>query len=378
MGAACRSPLCWVPRTRPTKLWRCRFATSKMLLAHLANSVHSASSYPGSPRPTVCHLVGLLHCSRSMATPRKPWCTRWTPACWSEKLRHSSACTFWLPNCCRGHAPSGTPTGQRTMPQSSVCSAISRFRCPLPKARARHARCAWLRNTPRRHLERPLAEVRHVQHPLQFLLHHRLTRRLDAAPLTQRRHQTRGDLAVHRIQRDDGIGKEAVAIAGWIVEPHLVGRRKACHERAHAIWIPQIEICMPRQHAHSPRRIRQRRHRLDREPFVQHQVVATPARMERIEGRLPFRTIDCRQHCQRCQYVSHILPCIELSLGAPYALGTPIRREIRQAGVAERAAPDRSAIDLVIARISEPLICCTQCGTHCIADCFARHVAHRV
>ena len=60
----------------------------------------------------------------------------------------------------------------------------------------------------------PLLRFGRIEDPLQLLLHQRLPRRLEAAPLAERRHHPRGDLAVHRIQRDDGVGQEAIAAAG--------------------------------------------------------------------------------------------------------------------------------------------------------------------
>ena len=103
-----------------------------------------------------------------------------------------------------------------------------------------------------------------------------------------------------------------------------------------------------------------------------------PARMERVERRAPFRTVDRRQHRESGQHVGHVLSRIELRLRPRDAVGAAIRREIRKASIAQRAPADRGAVDLVRTGVGQPLVGRSQRGTQRAADRGPRDVAHRM
>ena len=169
---------------------------------------------------------------------------------------------------------------------------------------------------------------------------------------------------------------KAVAAAGRFVEAHLIAGGEAGDQRSHAVRIPQIEVRVLRERTHSVRRIGQRRHRLDGEPLVQHQIIAMPARMESVECRAPFGAVDCRQHRQSREHVGHVLPCIELRLCPRNTVGITVRRKVHKACIAQCSPANRGPVNAVRPRIGQSLIRCTQCSTQCAADCRTRSVTH--
>ena len=228
------------------------------------------------------------------------------------------------------------------------------------------------------HLERVARQVRHVQDALQFRLHQRLPRGIDAAPLAERRYHPRRHLAVHRIERDDRVGQEPVAAARRVVEPHRIAGGEAADQRAHPVGVAQVVIRMPRP-ARAPRPACRARcevawianHLSSTSASSRQRAWNAASAASRSAQSMPASTASAASTSVMLRPASNCA----LASRTPSA---PSGREIGQAGVAQRAPADRRAVDAVGPGVGQPVVGGAQRVAQRRADRRAHALAHRV
>jgi hypothetical protein len=102
---------------------------------------------------------------------------------------------------------------------------------------------------------------------------------------------------------------------------------------------------MAGQLAHPRRSLRQGRARVDAEPLFDDEIVMRPGGIKAGKCGRTFRPVEVGKHRERRQNVGHVRPASNCAPGQCRPLVRIGRGEIGEAGVAQRAAADRDAVD---------------------------------
>ena len=132
-------------------------------------------------------------------------------------------------------------------------------------------------------------------------------------PLPQRRQQPGRDLRIDRVQIQYLIRHETVSRPVGGVEPELIARAEGTDQGTYLVRIAGIERAVIQQGHDIRKGLRQRRCRLDREPFVEDQRIIAPALVKRRQRLVPLRTIDLGQEREGRDRIRHVVGAPELS-----------------------------------------------------------------